>query len=30
MLLYVLLRQGQLESPRAREAEKIDAEQQIR
>ncbi len=30
MLLYVLLRQGQLESPRAREAERIDAEQQIR
>jgi len=30
MLLYVLLRQGQLESPRAREVERIDAEQQIR
>lgn len=30
MLLYVLLRQGQLESLRAREAERIDAEQQIR
>jgi len=30
MLLYVLLRQGQLESPRARGAERIDAEQQIR
>ncbi len=30
MVLYVLLRQGQQESPKATEAERIDAEHQIR